>query len=109
MPEGGAHGPPAHRGGAGGGKAHPAGNDIKFSSAVAANYNSYRASGNLTGNSSTSYNSMVPFEVGTADYTLLKGTATTGGQTAGPGASSNVMCLSCHRAPPPGWGSAARR
>jgi len=99
---------PAQLGGAGGGNAHPAGNDIKFSSAVAANYNSYVASGNLTGNSSTSYNSMVPFEVGTADYTLLKGTATTGGQTAGPGASSNVMCLSCHRAHASGWDSAAR-
>jgi hypothetical protein len=96
-------------GGTGGGKTHPAGNDVKFSSAVAANYNAYVASGNLTGNPSTSYSSMVPFEMGTADYALLKGTAaSTGGQTAGPGTSSNVMCLSCHRAHASGWDSAAR-
>jgi hypothetical protein len=100
---------PAQLGGAGGGKPHPAGNDVKFSSAVAANYNGYVASGNLTGNPSTSYSSMVPFEMGIADYALLKGTAaSTGGQTAGPGASSNVMCLSCHRAHASGWDHAMR-
>jgi hypothetical protein len=100
---------PALLGGSGGKKAHPAGNDIKFSAAVAANYNAYVASGNLTGNPSTSYSSMVPFEVGTADYALLKGTAaSTGGQTAGPGTSSNVMCLSCHRAHASGWDHAMR-
>lgn len=99
----------AQLGGSGGGKAHPAGNDIKFSAAVAANYNAYVASGNLTGNPSTSYSSMVPFEMGTADYGLLKRTAAAaGGQTAGPGASSNVMCLSCHRAHASGWDYAAR-
>ena len=100
---------PAQLGGTGGGKAHPAGNNIKFSSAVVANYNAYVASGNLTGNPSTSYTSMVPFEMGTADYALLKGTAaSTGGQTAGPGTSSNVMCLSCHRAHASGWDHAMR-
>lgn len=96
-------------GGTGGGKTHPAGNDVKFSSSVAANYNAYIASGDLTGNPSTSYSSLVPFEAGTADYTLLKGgAAATGGQTAGPGTSSNVMCLSCHRAHASGWDYAAR-
>jgi hypothetical protein len=99
---------PAQLGGTGGGKAHPAGNDIKFSSA-AANYNAYVASGNLTGNPATSYSSMVPFEMGTADYAVLKGTATsTGGQSAGPSTSSNVMCLSCHRAHASGWDHAMR-
>jgi cytochrome c553 len=96
-------------GGTGGRKTHPAGNNVKFSSAVAANYNSYVASGNLTGNPSTSYSSMVPFEMGTADYGLLKGTAASaGGQSAGPGTSSNVMCLSCHRAHASGWDHAMR-
>lgn len=100
---------PALLGGSGGGKAHPAGNNVKFSTAAAANYNAYVASGNLTGNPSTSYSSMVPFEMGTADYAVLKGTAaSTGGQTAGPGASSNVMCLSCHRAHASGWDHAMR-
>ena len=100
---------PAQLGGTGRGKVHPAGNDIKFSSAVAANYNAYVASGNLTGNPSTSYSSMVPFEMGTTDYALLKGTAaSTGSQTAGPGASATVMCLSCHRAHASGWDHAMR-
>ena len=85
------------------------GNNIKFSEAVAANYNKYVASGNLTGNPATSYSSMVPFEMGTADYAMLEGTAAdTGGQTAGPGISSNVMCLSCHRAHASGWDHAMR-
>jgi len=91
------------------GKMHPAGVNAKFSAASAANYNAYVASGNLTGNSTTSYSSIVPFEMGTADYALLKETATsTGGQTAGPGTSSNVMCLSCHRAHASGWDHAMR-
>jgi hypothetical protein len=36
---------PALLGSSGGKKAHPAGNNIKFSAAVAANYNAYVASG----------------------------------------------------------------
>jgi len=100
---------PTLLGGSGGGKTHPAGNNVKFSAPVAANYNAYVGSGNLTGNSATSYSSMVPFELGTADYALLKGTASpTGGQTAGPRTSSNVMCLSCHRAHASGWDHAMR-
>ncbi len=93
----------------GGGKSHPAGNGVKFTAAVAANYNAYVASGNLTGHSATSYSSMVPFEMGTADYARLKGTAaSSGGQTAGPDTSANVMCLSCHRAHASGWDHATR-
>jgi len=96
-------------GGGKGAKIHPAGNGTKFSGRVVANYNAYIASGNLTGNPSTSYTSMVPFEMGTADYVALKGTATsTGGQTSGPATSSNVMCLSCHRAHASGWDHAMR-
>ena len=76
---------PALLGGSGGKKAHPAGNNIKFSAAVAANYNAYVASGNLTGNPSTSYSSMVPFEMGTANYAALKGTAASTGGLRGRG------------------------
>ena len=100
---------PPCSGGGKGAKIHPAGNGTKFSGRVVANYNAYIASGNLTGNPSTSYTSMVPFEMGTADYVALKGTATsTGGQTSGPATSSNVMCLSCHRAHASGWDHAMR-
>jgi hypothetical protein len=55
---------PALLGSSGGKKAHPAGNNIKFSAAVAANSNAYGASGDLTGNPSMSYSSTVPFEMG---------------------------------------------
>jgi len=100
---------PAQLGGTGRGKAHPAGNNVKFTAVVAANYNSYMASGNLAGNSATSYSSMVPFEMGSADYAVLKGAAgPSGGQTTGPGTSSNVMCLTCHRAHASGWDHGAR-
>ena len=100
---------PVLPGGSGGKKTHPAGNNVKFSAVVAANYNAYVASGNLTGNSATSYSSMVPFEMGTADYSRLKRTAgSSGGQTAGPDAAANVMCLSCHRAHASGWDHGTR-
>ncbi|MHB1024578.1 MAG: cytochrome C [Desulfobacteria bacterium] len=91
------------------GKMHPAGINAKFSAVTAANYNAYIASGDLTGNPSTAYSSLVPFEMGTADYTVLKRTAgSSGAQTGGPGTSSNVMCLSCHRAHASGWDHAMR-
>jgi hypothetical protein len=100
---------PALLGGSGGKKTHPAGNHVKFAAVVAANYNAYVASGNLTGNSATSFSSMVPFEMGTADYARLKLTAgSSGGQSTGPDASANVMCLSCHRAHASGWDHATR-
>jgi len=52
---------------------------------------------------------MVPFEAGTSDYGLLKRMAKSGGSAAaGPGTSSNVMCLSCHRAHASGWDHAMR-
>jgi hypothetical protein len=100
---------PSLLGGPGGRKTHPAGNDVKLTAVTAANYNAYVASGNLTGNSATSYSSMVPFEMGTSDYALLKGVARTSGTpSAGPGTSSAVMCLSCHRAHASGWDHAMR-
>lgn len=88
---------------------HPAGNAIKLSSTVIANYNSYIGSGNLTGRQATSYTSMVPFEMGTSDYSLLKRTANKDGSVkTGPEAGANMMCLTCHRAHASGWDRAAR-
>jgi hypothetical protein len=88
---------------------HPAGNSIKMSSQVVANYNAYIASGNLSGKPATSYTSMVPFEMGTTDYSLLKRTANKDGSvTSGPDSGSNVMCLTCHRAHASGWDKATR-
>jgi len=91
---------------------HPAGNSTKFSASVIANYNSYVASGDLSGNVSISFTSLVPFEMGTNDYGLLKRTANSdGSDRRGPDSGSgnpNVMCLTCHRAHASGWDSMTR-
>lgn len=91
---------------------HPAGNLRKLTDIVINNYNSYIASGNLNGNSSNSFTSMVPFELGTSDYNVLKVTANADasyrkGPERGKG-NPNVMCLSCHRAHASGWDSIMR-
>lgn len=73
---------------------HPAGNDAHLSNdSIADHYNAYVASGNLTGTQATAYLALVPFERGTADATTLSTTS-----TVGPNGTSNVMCLTCHRA-----------
>jgi hypothetical protein len=56
-------------------KSHPAGNDVKMTGQIMENYNSYIASGNFSGNRDSSYTSMVPFEMATSDYSVLKRTA----------------------------------
>ena len=82
---------------------HPAGNDAKLTPAVIANYNSYVTSGILTGTRDTAYSTLAPFELGTADYAVLKPLAKNDGsgnskQGPDPAGTANVMCLSCHRA-----------
>ena len=63
------------------------------------NYNEYVATGDLTGIVDTSYLALVPFEIGIGGSDvdtaalLLRSES-----TVGPDSSSNVMCLSCHRA-----------
>jgi hypothetical protein len=94
--------------GAGGSKTHPAGNGARLTAKILANYNAYVASGNLTGSPATAYSSMVPFEMGTGDYGVLKRTAGSVGASAGPDATANVMCLTCHRAHASGWDHATR-
>jgi hypothetical protein len=94
------------------GMRHPAGNLTKFSDTVMKNYNSYVASGNLSGKVSDSFTSIVPFELGTEDYTVLKRTAgSDGSDRTGPDSSKgnpNVMCLTCHRAHASAWDSMTR-
>ncbi|MBI5576042.1 MAG: cytochrome c3 family protein [Deltaproteobacteria bacterium] len=88
---------------------HPAGSLVKMTPRAVSNYNAYVSSGNVTGTSSTAYTSLVPFEMGTSDYALLKKAASTdGSMKAGPDTNSNVMCVSCHRAHASAWDQAAR-
>lgn len=74
-------------------------------SSVAANYNAYIGSGNMTGTSATSYDSIIPFQTdNSTDYAALKLLAVNDGSNkTGPASSDRVMCLSCHRAHATGW------
>jgi hypothetical protein len=99
---------------------HPAGNSAKllggfsdsslFSTTIATNYNSYKKTGDLSGTSASSFDSLVPFEEGTNDMVLLKGHASnTNTNLVGPNTGAeNVMCLSCHRAHASGYDSMIR-
>ncbi|GFO69695.1 cytochrome c [Geomonas limicola] len=88
---------------------HPAGNNARLSADTTNNYNFYVASGNLTGRQDTAYTSMVPYEMGTDDFGVLKQVANSNGSNlSGPDGSGNVMCLSCHRAHASGWDSITR-
>jgi cytochrome c551/c552 len=90
---------------------HPAGNNAKLTAAIITNYNSYVKTGDLTGTAASAYNSLVPFEEGSADYTTLKSHALNTGAAAAMGgadANSNVACISCHRVHASGFDSMVR-
>jgi predicted CXXCH cytochrome family protein len=92
---------------------HPAGNDANMNNQFVVgnaygntqpiwqNYNQYVKSGGMLDMTAavytSAYTSLVPFERHTADFTVLRPLAGSGEQP-GPDATSNVMCLSCHRA-----------
>ena len=91
------------------GTGHPAGSSARLSPTIVSNYKAYISSGNLSGNPEGAYTSMVPYEMGEYDYSMLKKIA--GGKETGnsaPGTKSNVMCLTCHRAHASGWDRATR-
>jgi hypothetical protein len=89
---------------------HPAGNDSNLPAAIVANYNSYITSGIMTNaDVNAAYSTLTPFEVGTADYALLKPRANlTGAVNRSATTDNNVMCLSCHRAHASGFESMLR-
>jgi len=85
---------------------HPAANGAVLGTTIAANYNAYKMSGNLTNTVAASYTSLVPFEEGSSDLTFLLSETT---KTTGPGTTTeNVMCLSCHRAHASGFKNITR-
>jgi hypothetical protein len=90
---------------------HPAGSTAKFVQPYLNNYNRYINTGNIlaTPDATSSFLSLVPFEEGTADYAMLKTHAKTDDTyLAGPNSTSQVMCLSCHRAHASGWDGITR-
>jgi hypothetical protein len=73
---------------------HPASNTSGLGAQnIFNNYNSYVSTGDMSGTAATSYDALVPFERQVANGWMLDPTT-----TQGPNGSSNVMCLSCHRA-----------
>lgn len=88
---------------------HPASSDSTLGTTILGNYNAYLKSADFTNTVATAYTSLVPFEEGTKDRTALAAHAVIdGSKTAGADSSSNVMCLSCHRAHASGWDSMTR-
>jgi len=89
---------------------HPAGNGSDLTAPIVANYNAYVTSGIMTNVTvNAAYSSLVPFEVGSADYTVLKARAAlTGAVDRSAGPTNNVACLSCHRAHASGFESMLR-
>lgn len=87
---------------------HPAPKGLEMD--IISYYNSYVKTGDLTGNISSSYSTLVPFEVGSNYYPTLKGivsnTPTKGADTSD--GAPQVMCLTCHRAHASGWDGITR-
>ena len=76
---------------------HPV--DQALGQTVADNYNAYVKSGDLTGTSTSSFTSLVPFaEANGVISTLQSHAKNTNAYLTGPATSDKVMCLSCHRA-----------
>lgn len=66
------------------------------------NYNRYRKTGDLSGDVSTAYSSLIAIAKGTADIATLASVASTT-PTVGAEANDRVTCLTCHRAHASGW------
>lgn len=76
---------------------HPV--DTAMSAQIRANYNAYVKSGDMTGSSTSSFNSLVPFATNSSNYATLASLANNNGSNLnGPASGDQVMCLSCHRA-----------
>jgi len=73
---------------------HTSGSNAKMENAIISNYNSYIRTGDISGSYGGTYFSLVPFELGIINPTLLDPSSTSG---PAPG-KANVMCLTCHRA-----------
>ncbi len=85
---------------------HPV--DQGLGSEIAANYNAYVKSGDLTG-TGNSFTSLVPFMENTGVIATLQSHAKNNDSyLTGPTTSDQVACLTCHRAHASGWPEALR-
>lgn len=86
---------------------HPV--DQNLGSRITANYNAYVKTGNMSGTSTNSYLSLVPFATNSGDFATLAALANNNNSVLnGPNANDQVNCLSCHRAHASGWVNAMR-
>ncbi len=86
---------------------HPV--DQPLGATIAALYNAYVKSGDVTGTSLTSYLSLAPFAQAAGDFASLAANAVSDDTAlAGPVMADEVMCLSCHRAHASGFNSMLR-
>lgn len=86
---------------------HPV--DQNLGSTIAGLYKTYVKSGDMTGDGTNGFSSLVPFVEATADYLTLASHAKNNDSVlTGPGTSDKVSCLSCHRAHASGWEHALR-
>ncbi len=91
-----------HSGAGGGNYVHPVDHDL--GSTIATNYKTYVKSGDMTGDGTNGFTSLVPFIENTADYATLASHAKNDDTAlTGPGSTDKVACLSCHRAHATGW------
>ncbi len=91
---------------------HPQDAPLSTLSGTLTNYVEYRGSGDLSGDNTDAYLSLVPFSLDTDDYTVHRPLAS--GKTPdhvgpqGAAASATVDCMSCHRAHASGFEYALR-
>jgi hypothetical protein len=91
---------------------HPSGSSGgALGASIAGWYDQYVKDGDLSGIENNAYLSLVPFEIGSTDYTTVLKPIATATPAKGPSLSDGtpqVMCLSCHRAHASGWDGAMR-
>jgi hypothetical protein len=87
---------------------HPSGATATLGASLAANYNKYIRTGNLTGTSA--YDALIPVELNAARDVAAAALPvdTAGTTTIAVGGGANVMCLTCHRAHASGFDSMLR-
>jgi predicted CXXCH cytochrome family protein len=92
------------------GQQHPAGDGAKLTAAIVTNYNAYVSSGIAA--AGNHYTSLVPFEDGSTTFSTLQSrwadTAPATQAAFAAATTSNVMCLSCHKAHASGFYSMLR-
>jgi predicted CXXCH cytochrome family protein len=87
--------------GAPGGQVHPVDDTLGNE---ATNYNAYVKTGDLTGSSTSSFTSLVPFSTSSTDIATLAALANNDGSDLnGPTGGDRLNCMSCHRAHAGGW------